>query len=284
MILRETLRLARSVLSETFLVMVIVGLLLTFGYVFLLTTFNLVKAADEYKKEITLEVFLMDGIEREGIERIREYLLEYAEVSDVREKSPDDALAEMSAILGSDLTEVLGYNPLPYSLEVKFVSESYDIDYLNRLSADLALRDEVMEVHFASEWIRNLSRITNIAVMISVGLSAAVAAGVLFVFVGLHRDVTVKRLNVNRGLFLLGMRPRSLGIVNLIWSAGAGLASGVIGVGATWVLWRLFDRHVLDIPFFDTSKAILLAISPVVLALLSAAITRPVQLKKPRNA
>ncbi len=263
--------------------MVVVGLLLTFGYVFLLTTFNLVKAADEYKKEITLEVFLVDDIGREGIDRIREYLLEYAEVSDVREKSPDDALSEMSAILGSDLTEVLGYNPLPYSLEVKFVSELYDVDYLNRLSADLALRDEVMEVHFASEWIRNLSRITNIAVMISVGLSAAVAAGVLFVFVGLHRDVTVKRQNVNRGLYLLGMRPRSLQAVNVIWSVAVGLASGVIGVGATWVLWRLFDHYVLEIPFFDTSKAVLLACSPVVLSLLSMAVTRPAQLRRSQN-
>jgi len=280
MIFREAFRLFKSTLSETLLVLIIIGLLLTFGFVFLLTTFNLVRAADEYRKEVTLEVFLVDGIEREGVDRIKDYLLEYAEVSEVKEKSPDDALAEMSSILGSDLTEVLGYNPLPYSLEVKFISESYDIDYLNRLSADLALRDEVMEVHFASDWIRSLSRITNIAVMISIVLSVAVAAGVLFVFVGLHRDVSIRRRSVNRGLFQLGMRPRALQMVSLIWSACTGLIAGIIGVAMTWILWRLFDRYVLEIPFFDKPQIILLIIAPVFIATLSMIISRPIQLKQ----
>ncbi len=273
MIAGETWQLAKTALQDAIFAVAATGLLFAVGDTFILTSLNLVSMISELRKEATLEVFLVDEVTASDIVQLMRMVSELDGVIGVAEKTPEQALEEMSSILGSDLAEILGQNPLPHCLVLRFDPESYDVDYLNHLSANLAMRDEVMEVHFASDWLQGLKRTKNIAVVAAALFSILVSAAALFVFVNLQRQVYYRRIPVVANLLLLGINPWSLRISSLIWSAVVGIGSGLLGLALSMILWQLFNSHIAAVPFFPLPILPLVLAGPALLALISSLIS-----------
>jgi cell division transport system permease protein len=273
MILGEFWRDLKSGVVELLSALIAAGLLFALGDCAVLATMNLAMFSSELKSESALEVFLIDEITESGIDSAVAYVSSLSGVSEVSTKDPEAAMTEMSAILGSDLTDILGFNPLPYSLEVKFEPGSYDAGYLNRISSELALRDEVMEVQYASEWLDNLERLTDTSYVITGVLLALVVISSLFIFVSLHRYISERRRDIVLNLRLLGISPWRLRTISVMRALIIGIVAGVAGIGITMLLWKLCCEYIVTVPFLTPELIVLVIAVPVVLALISLLIS-----------
>ncbi len=272
MILRETFRLFRSTVWQLIPTVMVASLLLALGYTILLGLHNLIFSSEEIKQGVTLDIYIADDAEESRITELKTMLESNSEVVAVSDKSPEEALEEMSSILGSDLTEVLGYNPLPRSLEVRFSSESANVSYLGQLAADIAARDEVFEVQYAAEWLNNFSDFLVLSERIAITLSALLAVGVLLIFINIQGRIAIERRGSVRTLLLLGASP-NVGAVSLhIWSIVMGLLSSGAAIFIVWGLWRIVSEKMLEIVFFERDQIAILILVPVLLAVLSAMI------------
>ncbi len=273
MILGEFWRGLKSGIVELLSALIAAGLLFALGDSAILATITLSSFSSELKSESVLEVFLIDEITQDGIDSAKTYISSLSGVSNMTVKDPEAAMDEMSAILGSDMTDVLGFNPLPFSLEVRFEPGSCDADYLNRISSGIALRDEVMEVQYASEWLDNLEKLTRTTYIITGILLALVIISSLFIFVSLHRHISTRRRDIVRNLRLLGIPPQSLIVISMMRAIFVGIIAGAAGVGITILLWKLCCNYVVTIPFLTTGFTVLAIAAPVLLALISLLIS-----------
>jgi cell division protein FtsX len=268
-LLCETWRLVRATSLLVILTVIAAGFLLALGDLSVLTAVNIAGVTSELKQESTLEVFLADGVTIDAIESIKGVIGGFDGVIEVSEIGPDQALDEMSSILGSDLIEILGHNPLPHCLEVRFKPESCNVDYLGGIASDLAVQDEVMEVYFAADWLRSLTRASLISTVVAVLVSAMTSAGILFVYANMQRYASSRRRAVTTGLLLLGVSPWTLRASRLIWTIVVGFLSGLLGLAISTALWMLFTRHVAAVPFFEPGILVLILVASVLLALAS---------------
>jgi len=273
MVVSETWRLFKSEFSELLLAVLAAGMLFTMGNVFVLATIDLDAFSTDLKREAVLEVYFEDDVQREQIDSIKTMIASSEGVVAITEKGPDDALDEMSSILGSDLTEVLGFNPLPFSLEVAFVPETHRTSALDSLSTELVKQEAVMEVHFASEWIDNLNRLNRLALVVCVVICAMILLGAAFVFASLQRHIYTKRLQVIHNLVLLGMRKAVVRTSVLLLSGITGALSSIVALAVTFVLWKLAIRYIARFPYFELSTLGLVIVVPIVVAIASSLVT-----------
>jgi cell division transport system permease protein len=276
MMLHETLRLIRNNAFDLLFTALVAGLLFTLGDIAALTAQDVLALTSDLKKEMTMEVYFADGVAGSDVERVSQSVRKFDGVTDVVKRSPEDALREMSTIMGSDLTEVLGFNPLPYSLEVKFDMDNHDEQYLSQVSANLAIQPEVMEVHFAADWLSSLRKLSSISAVVSSILGVLISACTLFVFAGMQRQMSSRRGAVNKGLLLLGMKPSSIYVSGLSVSLLTGLLSAILALAVTYSLWKTCQAYSLTVPFLSAELLVAALILPVGLSCVAFLASRPV--------
>ncbi len=119
---------------------------------------NLGRTAERLEAGLELSVFLRDGADAAQVAEVRARLVGSGHVAEVREVSPEEALARFRARLGGDaaLLEALGDNPLPASLEVALTPEGRTPEGVRALAASVRGLAAVEEVQFGEAWLDRL--------------------------------------------------------------------------------------------------------------------------------
>ena len=117
--------------------------------------------------------------------------------------------------------------------------------------------------------LENLDKLTTVSIIIAIVLMTMVSAGALFVFANLQRQVSQKRRDVVANLQLLGIDPWTLRVSSVVWAIIVGVMSGGLALGATALLWQLFCKRVVAIPFYEADIMLILLLIPVMLSLIS---------------
>jgi cell division protein FtsX len=265
MIFGESVRLFRSTFIASIHAVLAAGLMASLACISVLAALNVIDLTSRFRSETVLEVFLIDGVTEEQVNTLAEDVARIQGATGVDVKSPEQALDEMSGILESDLTEVLGTNPLPYSVLISFNPDSIGVDFLRRTATELADRDEVMEVHFPEDWLADIDLVTRGSLVAGILVSLLAVAGAVFVFVSVRRYAETRYMSTLRTLLLLGMRPVTARLILLVWGLGIGMAAGIFGLCVVAALWIAAGSYVNSFSFLPIAAVILAAIIPAII-------------------
>ncbi len=138
----------RRLISSYFSVVVSIGLVLFLLGLLGILVLNTKKAADYFKEQIPLTIYLQDEAKEVQIEQLIKSL-EIAEYTkSVTFVSKEEAARQQSEEMGEDFLEFLGYNPLQNSIDVRFLAEYVSADQIAEISKELESKDFIAEVDY----------------------------------------------------------------------------------------------------------------------------------------
>ena len=155
-------RLRSSYLTSIISISLVLFLLGLVGFLLL----NARKLSDHVKENIGFSIFLKENIREVDIIRLQKRLDAMPFVKSTDYVTKEEAAKEYQQELGEDFTGFLGYNPLPASIEVRFIASFANPDSIARIEKEILNWDEVSEVfyqksliHLVNDNIRKISLI-----------------------------------------------------------------------------------------------------------------------------
>jgi cell division transport system permease protein len=155
-------RLRSSYLTSIISISLVLFLLGLIGLLLL----NAKKLSDHVKENIGFSIFLKENIREVDILRLQKRLDAMPFVKSTDYITKEEAVKDYQSELGEDFTEFLGYNPLPASIEVRFIAQFANPDSIARIEKEILNWDEVSEVfyqksliHLVNDNIRKISLI-----------------------------------------------------------------------------------------------------------------------------
>ena len=113
--------------------------------------------SENVKQNLTVSVIINKNIQEKAILKMKKEVDRLPAVKQSRYISRDEALAEEKIALGTDPTELLGYNPFEASLELTLNPEYSNSDSIAVLEKHLSDRSEVKEVAFQKELLDTIN-------------------------------------------------------------------------------------------------------------------------------
>ena len=144
--LKEGASALRTSKQSSVLPIVTVGISLFFVGFF---AFAIVKGSNlvgYFKSQLTMELFLRDGITEETTAEIQSQLIKYPEIAQLRFISKEQALEEVNQEFGSNIESVLGENPLPSSFRILLKSEYQEEEIIEKVKSQIETISGIDEV------------------------------------------------------------------------------------------------------------------------------------------
>ena len=251
---------------------------------------NLVNVDQEWNEKPGLVVYLELGTSDDEVEKVYEELLSLNVLQDPYIVPADEGLRQFSNLTGvGDLKELLGANPLPFSIQGYFADHIDYYDY-EKLKIKIEKMDLVDDVVLEIEWIENLREITelvNFLLVIYVILFAIASAFISFTSI---RIVIEDRLAEIKILKLVGATNAQIrrpylycGVLYGLVGAIAGLV--IVTLTMTWMyepLRFLTDSNSIGLSFFGVSPifALLVLICGALVGWIGAIFGVQLQMKK----
>lgn len=113
--------------------------------------------SENVKQNLTVSVIINKNTQEKTILKMKKEVDRLPAVKQSRYISRDEALAEEKIALGTDPTELLGYNPFEASLELTLNPEYSNSDSIAVLEKHLSDRSEVKEVAFQKELLDTIN-------------------------------------------------------------------------------------------------------------------------------
>jgi len=154
----------RRLIGSYFSVIISIGLVLFLLGLLGLLVLNTKKAADYFKEQIPLTIYLKDSAKEVEIEQLQKSLEMADYVKSINFVSKEEAAEAQSKEIGEDFIEFLGYNPLQNSIDIHFLAEYVSDQQISEISEYLMKRDFVEDVDYDRPLISivndNISRVS----------------------------------------------------------------------------------------------------------------------------
>jgi cell division transport system permease protein len=193
------------------------------------------------EQKVEIVAYLNDGVPRERVEALQAEVESLPEVATVTFVSKEEALADYREKLRQqgreDLFDVVGFNPLPASLNVKLRDPRIAGDVVDRLTAPRGVVDRITEpkkVTDAIVAITGVLRTVGAAIILIVGVT------VLFIIVNTIRMAVMARADEIEIMRLVGASDAFIRWPFIL----EGLLVGVLGALVTLGLFALASQPI----------------------------------------
>lgn len=150
--------------SSVFTTVVSITLVLTMLGLLALTIFHAKKLSDYVRENIGFRVYLKEDAPEEDIILLQKRLDASTFVKSSVYISPEEAARELTAELGEDFIDFLGYNPLPPSIDLRVKAGYANVDSLevieNRLMQEIIVKEVFYQKSMVELINRNIRRIS----------------------------------------------------------------------------------------------------------------------------
>lgn len=110
------------------------------------------------KESIELKVMFRESVSSSEASRWHNVLSGRAYIKSARLISKEEALENMKSEHGDDIIDILGANPLPYSIDVNIYERFAITDSLSVLKAEIEADPKVREVVYQADLVENIDR------------------------------------------------------------------------------------------------------------------------------
>lgn len=149
------------------LVLVLLGI----TTMFLLTSKNL---SDHVRENFIFKLTLKDGMDEKAVGEMDAFLHQKTYIKDVKYVSKEQAVKDLTEMLGDDPMEFLDENPLPNSFEVSLRAPQITSDSLKIIENDLMRNKMIVDVDYPHDIVDSFAR--NVR---NVSMAFLIVAGVL---------------------------------------------------------------------------------------------------------
>lgn len=187
----------RRLISSYFSVIISIGLVLFLLGLLGILVLNTKKAADYFKEQIPLSIYLKDSAKKVETDQLEKTLRMAEYTKSVNFVSKEEAAAIQKKEMGDDFLEFLGYNPLQNSIDVHFNAEYVSSEQIAEISNELKSKDFIDDVDYDEPLVsivnKNVQRISFWVLVIS-GIFLFIA--VLLINSSIRLSVYAKRFTI----------------------------------------------------------------------------------------
>jgi cell division transport system permease protein len=216
-----------------------------------LVALNIKRALEKVEERVEIRAFVADGTRIEDITAAATEISKYAEVASAKVVSQEEALARARNELG-EFSDVFEEGVLPASIDIRLKPGARDPRSVAAVARRVSTLDFVDDVRYGEEWIKQLSRLQNIAGATGIALGLAFAV-VAVIIIGATIRMTVlaraKEISIMR---LVGATDGFIRRPFLIEGFAKGILGGLLALALTWIASIVLERYLnFHATFFD---------------------------------
>jgi cell division transport system permease protein len=224
-----------------------IAITMTLLGLFLILTFNIQGIAQSFRNKMTFEVFIDNSLESTDIQLLEKNIMDLEAVEDVTFISKEEALERYRRDFENDPLEIVGYNPLPSSFQVKL---KQDYRYPER-AEDVVRKTMELEgvdkVVYHENLFRLVYRYSRIVILVDVALFLTVLLAAILLVANTLRLTILSQRKTIQIMELVGATEGFIRRPYLI----QGMLQGGIGGGiGSFIVWIVVQGVSLRFPEF----------------------------------
>ncbi len=240
-----------SVVISIALVLFLLGLL---GMLVL----NTKKIADHFKEKIALTVYLKDTAKEVEINQLKQTLALAQYTKSATFVSKETAAEQLSADIGENFMEFLGYNPLQNSIDVYLKADYVSPEKLEEITQEIVSKDFVDEVVYDKPLIALLNdNVKKISFWVLVISAMFTLIAVLLINSSIRLSVYAKRFTI-KTMQMVGATKRFIRRPFVWQSIKLGIIGSIIAMAGMAGVMYFLNKNFADLHLLDNSLMIIL--------------------------
>jgi cell division transport system permease protein len=251
----------------TALSIIIMSLTLLVLAVFLLATDNVLTFLDRARREMTVFVYIKDGVPQRLIDDEFERLLRTPEVETAVFITKEQAMREFREELGDErsVLEVLETNPLPASFRVTLRAPYRTQEAIQRFAGAMSSGVIVEEVSYGKEFIEQFSAVSRGFLYVDLVLGLIVILSAVFIISNTVKLTILSRQKTIEVLKFVGATNRFIVTPFVIEGAFQAGVSSLLSLALLFGIYALTKRLLPDLAFLDPDKVLIYVVTCVLL-------------------
>lgn len=217
--------------TVSFFSLVLLGLFSTVS----LSFFDLMQ---ELRSRVELEVFLDESLSEQQAAGIAGKVRELRGVREADYVSKQEAAAIFLQDFGEDVVRILGSNPLPRSIRMKFVPEYASPDSIKQVIPLINAISPGLEVRYNQQYLGQIEQNGKLFTLLTGGIGMLIAVATVVMIGYTIRLALYSRQEKIKTMRLVGATGWFIGAPYIIEGALQGLLSGLLAAGAVYIVFE----------------------------------------------
>ena len=222
---------AAITVTISFFALVLLGLFSTVS----LSFFDLMQ---ELRSRVELEVFLDEALSEQQASEVTAKISELQGVREVTYVSKQDAASAFSHDFGEDVVKILGSNPLPRSVRLKFLPEYASPDSIRTVIPRINKLSTGLEVRYNQQFLGQIEENGKLFTYLTGGLGLLIAVATVVLVGYTIRLALYSRQEKIRTMRLVGATAWFIGAPYVIDGALQGMLAGMLAAGAVYLIFE----------------------------------------------
>jgi cell division transport system permease protein len=252
---------AAITVTISFFALVLLGLFSTVS----LSFFDVIQ---ELRSRVELEVFLGESMSESQTTDAAQQIQRVKGVRQATYVSKDEAARTFSRDFGEDIVRILGANPLPRSVKVKFLPDYAQPDSMALIVSKIQAIAPEVDIRYNQAFLGQIERNARLFTLLTGGIGVLISLATIVLIGYTIRLAMYSRQEKIRTMRLVGATGWFIGAPYVIEGALQGLLSGALAAGAVYLLFdQLLVRYEPAIYQVLQPSALLIYPSTVALGL-----------------
>ena len=257
-----------------------IAITMTLLGLFLILTFNIQGIAQSFRNQMTFEVFIDNSLGTTDIQLLERNISGLEGVGDVTFISKEEALERYRRDFENDPLEIVGYNPLPPSFQVKLKQEYRYPERAEVVVKKASELEGVDKVAYHENLFRVVYRYSRIVILVDVALFLTVLLAAILLVANTLRLTILSHRKTIQIMELVGATEGFIRRPYLIQGVLQGGIGGGIGTVVVWIVIKGISLRFPD--FLEVTLPMLLF--PLVLGLALGLLGATIGLRRFLNA
>ncbi|MCX6178215.1 MAG: permease-like cell division protein FtsX [Chlorobiales bacterium] len=252
---------AAITVTISFFTLVLLGLFSTVS----LSFFDVIK---EMQSRVEVEVFLGDSMSESQAMDAAGQIKRLKGVRDASYISKDDAARTFNHDFGEDIVKILGSNPLPRSIKLKFLPEYATPESIGRIVPEIRKISPDVDIRYNQSFLGQIEKNAQLFTLLTGGIGILISVATIVLIGYTIRLAMYSRKEKIRTMRLVGATAWFIGAPYVIEGALQGLLAGALAAGAVYLLFdQLLFRYEPSIYQVLQPSALLIYPATVLLGL-----------------
>ncbi len=253
---------AAITVTISFFALVLLGLFSTVS----LSFFDVIQ---EIRSRVEVEVFLGESLNDAQVIEVVEQLKRLDGVREVDYVSKDQAAQLFTQDFGEDIVKILGSNPLPRSVKLKFFPDYARPEHLEKLAPKMRSLSPDVDIRYNQSFLGQIEDNARIFTMVTGGIGFLISIATIVLIGYTIRLAMFSRKEKIKTMRLVGATAWFIGAPYIIEGALQGIIAGTLAGGALYLLiHQLLISYEPDLYVIVRSSAMLVYPATVALGLL----------------
>jgi cell division transport system permease protein len=230
---------------------------------------NLTSIEKDLKESMTIDVFLVEELTPENQDRLNAEFDNMIGVVRATYISKQDALFIMRENYGREAIAHLDENPLPASFVLEISDEIFETGPDSLISV-ISSMNEVEEVVFAGELIKEISDVVNVMEILGIAVAILVFFSAIFITANTVRIAITDRKITIEIMQLVGAT-RSYILTPFVTLGGAlGILGSTLATLFIWLFTSYFSQYLVDLSFLKINEVFAFILTGLLLGMIGA--------------